>query len=166
VTWLLAGLAIVVSVVGGRLVRRLQGWDPQLHRMTLVVLLLPWVAQHGSLVRLSRNAALNPLGRRVADAALLPADWLAPLLLGLALGACLVRTRRLRGPSILLPLLGSALVWWVTVPLYARSMMRGWFFLTEGLAGPWPFVYHLSASAFLAGWLLPATEPTGGGEPA
>lgn len=161
-TWILGGIAVAAAGLLGAVMARRQGWDAALHRMALVALLFPWAAQHASLARLARSASLNPLGRSAADAPLLAGDWVAPAVLAVVALACLAWPRRLRAPSVLLPLLGSALVWWVTVPLYAGAMMRGWFFLTEGLAGPWPFVYHLAASAFLAGWVLPTlgmTEP-------
>lgn len=154
-TWMLGGAAVVAAGLSGVVAVRRTGWDPGLHRMILVALLLPWVAVQGSLVRLSRSASLNPLGRRAADAAVLPGDWVAPLVLAALLVACLAWPRRLRAASVLLPLAGLALVWWVTLPLYASTAMRGWFFLTVGLAGPGPFVYHLAASAFLGGWVLP-----------
>lgn len=155
VTFLVGGLAVACAALVGVFVVRRQGWDAATHRVALVALLVPWVAEHASLMRLSRSASLNPLRRSLGDASVLPADWAAPLLLGLAAGACLVWARRLRLLAVLLPLLAAALIWWVTVPLYAGSMMRGWFFLTDGLAGPWPFVYQVAASAFLAGWVLP-----------
>lgn len=155
VIWLGGGVAVAMAALVGVMMARRQGWDAALHRMVVVALLLPWAAQHASLVRLSRSRALNPLRRSVADDPLLAADWVAPLVLVVAVVACLAWARRLRAASVLLPLLASALVWWVTVPLYSGAMMRGWFFLTDALAGPWPFVYHLAASAFLAGWILP-----------
>lgn len=154
-SWGLGALAVLLAAGAGGMVARRTGWEPGLHRMALVTLLLPWAALHGSMVRLSRSAALNPLGRDIAGAAVLPGDWVAPLVLGLLLAACLARPAALRRGAVLLPLVGLALIWWVTLPLYATSAMRGWFFLTAGLAGPWPFVYHLAASAFLAGWVLP-----------
>ena len=141
------------AAVAGVVTARRVGWDPALHRMTLVALLLPWVAQHGSLIRLSRSASLNPLGRAAGDGAVLSGDWVAPLVFAVLLAACLARPRALRAASVALPVVASALTWWVTLPLYAGVMQRGWFFLTEELAGPWPFVYHLAASAFLAGWV-------------
>lgn len=154
-SFFLGGLAVAGAALAGRVLVRRQGWDPATHRLALGALLAPWIAEHASLVRLSRSASLNPLRRSLGDPAVLPADWVAPLVLVLAAAACLVWARRLRLLAVFLPLLGAALVWWVTVPLYAGSMMRGWFFLTDGLAGPWPFVYQVASSAFLAGWVLP-----------
>jgi hypothetical protein len=163
VIWLVGGVALVVAGLAGVAMGRSRGWDAGLHRAVLAALLLPWAAQHGSLVRLSRSRALNPPDRAAAEAGLLPGDWVAPAVVAVALLACWLLPRRLRGASVLLPLLASALTWWVTLPLYAASRLRGWFFVTEGLAGPWPFVYHLAAAAFLAGWVLPTFAA--GGEP-
>jgi hypothetical protein len=169
VALLLAGVAVACAGLVGVVTVRRGGWTPELHRMALVTLLVPWVAEHAALVRLSRSAALNPLRSSLTQSSLLPGDVAAPLILGAALAVCLLRPRALRSVSILLPVLGSALIWWVTLPLYASTAMRGWFFLTVGLAGPWPFVYHLAATAFLAGYVLPslgrtrppASEPAG-----
>lgn len=163
--WFVGGLVVAAAGLAGVATGRSRGWDAGLHRAVLAALLLPWAAQHGSLVRLSRSRALNPPDRAAAEAALLSGDWVAPAALAVALAACWLLPRRLRGVSVLLPLLASALTWWVTLPLYAASRLRGWFFVTEGLAGPWPFVYHVAAAAFLAGWVLPtfaaAGEPGG-----
>lgn len=145
---------MVAAALAGVVLLRRQGWDRASWRLALVALLLPWAAQHASLARVVRSASLNPL-RRSVEGPILTGDWVAPLVLAALLVACLALPRRLRVVGAFLPLVGAALVWWVTVPLYTGVVTRGWLFLPDVLAGPWPFLYHLGASAFLAGWVLP-----------
>ncbi len=164
-TWVLGGGAVVAAGLAGVVLLRRQGWDRASHRVALVSLLLPWAAQHASLARVVRSPSLNPL-RRSVEGPVLAGDWVAPVILLALLAVCLARPRRLRAAAVLLPLVGAALVWWVTVPLYAGVVARGWVFLPDVLSGPGPFLYHLCASTFLAAWILPtlAWDRAGRGE--
>lgn len=156
---LLMATAAILAGWLGHLAQRSEGWSPGAHRAALVALLVPWFVQHASVARLARSPSLNPLRRAASESAVLAGDLVGPVLVGLGLVACLVWVRRLRGLSIFLPLMAESVLWWVTLPLYQRSTLRGWFFLTEGLAGPWPLTHHLAASAFLAGFTLPSWWP-------
>ncbi len=157
-TWLLVGAAVVSAGAVGFLAHRTEGWSPELHRLAVVVLMLPWFAMQASVAHLARSASLNPIRRSAQPLDLLPADLAAVAIVVLLLTVTLVWARRLRIGAVLLPVIAYALTWWVTVPMYAALMMRGWFFLTESLAGPGPLAYHLSATAFLAGYVLPSAR--------
>ena len=163
-------LLVAAVALGGGLgvvAGRRGGWSAGAHRLALVALMMPWFAQHASVARLARSPSLNPVRRAVEPADVLLADLLGPVLVVAAVVACLVWVRRLRMAAALVPLLAEVVLWWVTIPLYHRLTLRGWFFLTEGLAGPWPFAYHVAAAAFLAGFALRPgpTAPSGAGAP-
>ena len=152
-------LLVAAVALGGGLgvvAGRRGGWSAGAHRLALVALMMPWFAQHASVARLARSPSY-----------VLLADLLGPVLVVAAVVACLVWVRRLRMAAALVPLLAEVVLWWVTIPLYHRLTLRGWFFLTEGLAGPWPFAYHVAAAAFLAGFALRPgpTAPSGAGAP-
>lgn len=155
-TFLLLVSAALAGVGVGWALRRRGGWSPGVHRMALTVLMIPWLVQHLSLARLARSPSLNPIRRTVGGVDLALADLMAPVLVAAALAVCFVWTRRLRLASAALPLLAELLLWWVTVPLYQRVTLRGWFFVTEGLSGPWPLAYQVAAAGFLAGFAGPA----------
>lgn len=147
--------AVPVAWGAGYALRRRSGWQPDTHRAVVVVLTLPWWIEHLSVARLARSASLNPIQRSAAGFDLALADLLGPVVMLAMLGAVVAWPRRMRWPSVALPLVGQLLLWWVTVPLYQRLTLRGWFFVTEELAGPAPFAYHLAATALLLGFVPP-----------
>lgn len=151
-------LAVLVppAALAGFAAQRRSGWAAPVHRAALVALMLPWVARHASLSRLARSDSLNRILREASALELFLADALGPALVVAAVTSCVVWARALRVAAVFLPLAAEIVIWWVSLPLYSRLTVQGWFFVTEGLGGSWAFAWQAAASAFLGGLVLPS----------
>lgn len=151
-------LLVTAALAGwatGRWARRSAGWSASQYRTMVVALTLPWFALHFSVARLARSASLNPVRRATEPWEMMLADAAGPLLMLALLATALHAGRRTRILGAALPLVGEMVLWWVSVPLYHRLTLRGWFFVTEGLAGPLPLAFNLGAWALLTGYVMP-----------